>query len=382
MSVSANRSVSIRRCFADLHDPRREHNRFHSLWDIIALTICAVVAGADSWVDVAEYGHDKEGFLSTFLELPNGLPSHDTIGRVFALLDPAAFQRCFLSWVQALVEATEGRLIAVDGKTLRHSFDAQAGKPALHLVSAWATANRLLLGQQAVDQKSNEITAIPQLLGILDLTGAVVTIDAMGCQKEIATQIEVAGGDYVLALKENQETLYQDVEALFLEGLENEFAGLVHGYHRTQDHNHGRTETRHYHVLGVPAALVERHPHWAGLRSVAMVFSERQVGQGVASAETRFYISSLRPKVKTLARAIRGHWGIENSLHWVLDVSFREDASRLRKDHGPENLALLRRLAVSLLQRETSAKVGVACKRNKASRNDAYLLKVLGASLT
>jgi predicted transposase YbfD/YdcC len=374
--------ASIRQCFADLTDPRREHNRLHTLWDIIALTICAVVCGADSWVEVEQYGRRKRPWLETFLELPHGIPSHDTLGRVFALLDPAAFQQRFLAWVGALVEATAGRLVAIDGKALRHSFDTAAGKGALHLVSAWATANHLVLGQQAVDSKSNEITAIPELLKVLDLSGAVVTIDAMGCQKAIAAQIHAAGGEYVLALKDNQGTLYDDVQQLFLEGLEADFVGMGHRCWRTAERGHGRVESRHYHVLPVPKALAAAHPGWEGWRSLGMVFSERQVGDGEATCETRFFLSSLKAKVKTFAGAVRGHWGIENSLHWVLDVSFREDDSRLRKDHGPENMALLRRMAASLLQNEFKAKGGVACKRKQAGWDDDYLLQVLGASLT
>jgi predicted transposase YbfD/YdcC len=380
--MSRTVTVSIRKCFQDLDDPRREHCRLHNLWDIIAITICAVVAGADSWVEVAQYGQNKLSWLETFLELPNGIPAHDTFGRVFALLDPAAFQRGFHNWMELLVEATAGRLIAIDGKTLRHSFDTAAGKQALHLVSAWATENRLLLGQRAVDTKSNEITAIPDLLKILDLTGAIVTIDAMGCQKQIAAGISDAGADYVLALKENQETLYNDVQQLFLDGLENDFAGMEHHSYRTVDEDHGRTETRYYHVLAVPDELAQRHSVWESLRSFGMVCSERQIGDAEPTYETRFFISSLKPKVRTFARAVRGHWGIENSLHWVLDVCFREDDSRLRKDHGPENLGLLRRLAASLLHKETTAKGGVGCKRKQAGWNDDYLLTVLGAALT
>jgi predicted transposase YbfD/YdcC len=379
--MAANPTVSIRHCFAQLQDFRRQHRRRHNLWDILAITICAVVSGADNWVDVAKYGQRKFAWLKTFLELPNGIPAHDTFGRVFALLDPAALQQGFRNWMAAVVTATDGRLVAIDGKTLRHSFDTAAGKGPLQLVSAWATANRLLLGQQAVDATSNEITAIPELLRLLDLAGAIVTIDAIGCQKAIAAQIDDAGGDYVLALKENQETLYNDVQELFLDGLDNDFANLKHHAYRTVAEDHGRVETRHYHVVAVPAELAERHAAWQGLRTLGMVFSERQVGNEEVTCETRFYIGSLAPKVKTFARAVRGHWGIENSLHWVLDVSFREDDSRLRKEHGPENLGLLRRLAVSLLHNEGTENVGVACKRKQAGWDNEYLLEVLGASL-
>ena len=373
--------VSLRQCFADLPDPRREHNRLHNLWDIIALTICAVIAGADAWTEVEEYGRLKQDFLATFLELPAGIPSHDTIGRVFARLDPAAFQQSFQAWVAALVEATDGRVIAIDGKTLRHSFDTAGGKGPLHLISAWATANHLTLGQRAVADKSNEITAIPELLRLLDLHGAIVTIDAMGCQKDIAARIAAGGGRYVLSLKENHETLHADVQQLFRDGLESDFRGLSHHAHTTHDRGHGRRETRRYHILPAPAALLERHPGWAGLKTVGMVFSERQVGDAEPTGETRFFISSLPPKVKTFARAVRSHWRVENSLHWVLDVSFREDDSRLRKDHGPENLALLRRLAVSLLKQDTTVKRGLATKRKRAGWDDDYLLHVLRTSL-
>ena len=377
--MSPKASISLLAHFTELPDPRIERSRLHDLLDIIALTICAVLAGADNWAEVERYGRRKYDWLKTFLALPNGIPSHDTIGRVFALLDPTAFQSCFLGWVGTVAEASDGRIVAIDGKTLRRSFDTAAGQGALHLVSAWATENQLLLGQQAVDTKSNEITAIPELLRILDLTGALVTIDALGCQKDIAAQIHQAGGDYVLALKENHETLYNEVEQLFLEGLENEFAGLAHRYHHTRDIDHGRTEDRHYHIVGVPEELVARHPGWEGWRSVGMVFSERQVGAAEATGETRFYLSSLPPKVKQFGRAVRGHWGIENGLHWVLDVSFREDDSRLRKDHGPENFALLRRLAASLLKNESTANSGVASKRKEAGWDNNYLLQVLAA---
>jgi predicted transposase YbfD/YdcC len=382
MALPKSPKVSLKDSFAGLQDPRREHARRHELWDIIALTICAVISGADSWVDVADYGRCKRDFLETFLELPGGIPSHDTIGRVFALLDPEAFQQAFQSWVAALVEATEGRIIAIDGKTARHSFDTASGKAALHLVSAWATANHLTLGQRAVSDKSNEITAIPELLRLLDLHGAVVTIDAMGCQKEIAQRIDQGGGDYVLSLKDNQPKLCAAVRQLFLDGMDSDYRGMEHHVHKTTDRGHGRHEERHYHVVAAPKEFLDRHPEWAGLKTLGMVFSERQVGKQEPTFETRFFISSLAPKAKAFAQAVRSHWSIENGQHWVLDVSFREDDSRLRKDHGPENLALLRRLAVSLLKQEKTLKVGIAAKRKAAGWDDEYLLNVLRQALS
>jgi predicted transposase YbfD/YdcC len=364
-----------------MHDCRREHLRLHGLWDIIALTICAVVCGADNWVEIERYGRLKRAWLEGFLELPNGIPSHNTLGRVFSLIDPSAFQRGFQQWAQALVEATEGRLIAIDGKTVRGSADAANGRGPLHLISAWAQANHLVLGQLAVADKSNEITAIPELLQLLDVTGAVVTIDAMGCQKEIAAKIVAGGGDYVLALKNNHPTLAEDVSELFCEGLDNDFAKLDHRGHTTKEKGHGRVEARYYHQVKVPPVLLDRHPGWKNLRTLGMVYSERQVGAAEPVGETRFYLSSLPLNVKAFAKAVRGHWSIENSLHWVLDVGFHEDANRTRTDHGPANLALMRRIATSLLKQETTAKGGIACKRKQAGWNDQYLTKVLNGQL-
>ena len=379
--MSKAKPVSIRECFADVGDPRREHMKLHNLWDIIAITILAVVSGADSWIEVAKYGVNKLEFLRTFLELPNGIPAHDTFGRVFALLNPSALQEGFLKWVQAVADATLGRVVAIDGKTARRSFDKKAGKGPLHMVSAWASANRLLLGQQACDRKSNEITAIPELIKNLEISGAIVTIDAMGCQKEIAATIRDAGADYVLAVKDNQPTLHDDIRQVFSDGLDTDFAGMEHHSYCTEDQAHGRTETRVYHIVAVPEEFAERHSDWEGLRSIGMVYCERQEGDKEPSIETRVFITSLRPRVKKFARAVRDHWGIETSLHWVLDMSFREDESRVRKGYGQENLALIRRLAASLLHNEPTCKAGVACKRKCAGWNDDYLLKVLAASL-
>jgi len=373
--------VSLHDCFAELQDSRRDHLRLHNLWDIIALTICAVVCGADNWVEIEKYGLRKQGWLEQLLELPNGIPSHDTLGRVFALLDPDAFQRCFGQWTQALVEATQGRLISIDGKTLRGSADRANGRGALHLVSAWARANHLVLGQVAVADKSNEITAIPELLKLIDVAGAVVTIDAMGCQKEIAAKIIEGKADYVLALKDNHPTLAEAVGALFREGLENDFAALQHQSCTTHDDAHDRVETRTYHQVKVPQAFLEQHPGWKGLRTLGMVFSERQVGPDPATCHTGFHLSSLPLDIKRFANAARGHWSIENNLHWTLDVSFDEDGSRLRTDHGPENLAMIRRIAAWLLKQETTAKGGVKCKRKQAGWDNQYLVKVLDGQL-
>lgn len=379
--MARSKIVSLRDCFSVVRDPRREHQRFHHLWDIIAITICAVIGGADCWPEVAQYGRCKQEWLESFLELPFGIPSHDTFARVFALLDPLSFQEGFQNWVQALVDATEGRVIAIDGKTLRHSFDRSKDKNALHLVGAWAAENNLILGQQAVDSKSNEITAIPKLLDLIDVSGAIVTIDAMGCQKEIAAKIIDKKADYVLALKGNQESLHEEVTNVFLEALDNDFEDLKHQTCRTTNSAHGRDETRTYYVVDVPHDLAERHPEWKSLRTLGMVTSERQVGDAAPTLESRFYISSLAAKVKPFARAVRGHWSIENQLHWVLDVSFHEDASRLREGHAPANLALIRRMAVSLLQKETTAKQGIAGKRKKAGWDEDFLLQVLGGAL-
>jgi predicted transposase YbfD/YdcC len=379
--MSKTGPVSIRQCFADVSDPRREHMRLHNLWDIIAITILAVVSGADSWVEVAKYGISKLEFLQTFLELPHGIPSHDTFCRVFALLKPSALQEGFVKWVQAVAETTLGRVVAIDGKTARRSFDKAAGMGPLHMVSAWASENRLILGQQACDNKSNEITAIPELIKNLEISGAIVTIDAMGCQKEIAATIREAGADYVLAVKDNQPTLHDDIRQVFSEGLDNGFGGMEHHSYCTEEQGHGRVETRVYHIVEVPEELADRHPDWQGLRSIGMVYSERQEGDKEPSMETRVFITSMPPRVKKFARAVRNHWGIETSLHWVLDVSFREDESRLHKGHGQENMALIRRLSASLLHNEPTCKAGVACKRKCAGWDDDYLLKVLAASL-
>jgi predicted transposase YbfD/YdcC len=372
--VMALAQTSVVRHFGGLNDPRRERGRLHNLCDMIAIALCAVICGAESWEDVGEYARQKEPWLKTFLRLPNGVPSHDTFNRVFRLLKAKAFQACFARWMQGLVEATEGRLVAIDGKTLRHSFDRTADKSALHTISAWAVANGVSLGQRAVDGDSNEITAVPELLKLLELEGAIVTYDAMGCQKEIAQVIRDAGADYVLAVKKNQPRLYEDM----LAALEQAFEGPRGESYRlftTDEKGHGRHERREYAVTNDLSKIRDRDL-WPGLRSLAMVCSERTI-DGKTTTESRYYISSCSGSVRQIAGAIRGHWGIENTLHWSLDVTFGEDAHCLRKDHGPENMAMLRRAALSLVKQERVEKGSLRRKRLRAGWNNAYLEKLL-----
>lgn len=370
---------SITSFFSVLEDPRPDHTRRHKLIDIMTIAICGVICGADSWVELEQFGKSKEEWLKGFLELPNGIPSHDTFGRVFALLDAQQFRDCFLAWVQAVSAVTRGQVIAIDGKTLRRSHDKSLGKSAIHMVSAWASENRLVLGQTKVAEKSNEITAIPELLALLDISGCIVTIDAMGCQKEIARLIIEDSGDYVLALKENQGQLYREVKELFEdEGLvasEGDFEG---DFHETVNKGHGRLEHRRCWSIADQEYIsyLNLKGEWRGLRSVAKVTGERRIGEKV-SIESRYYISSLPGGAEQLLRAVREHWGIENSLHWVLDIAFREDESRVRKGHGPENLATMRHMALNLLRRETSSKGGVKARRLRAGWDETYLLKVL-----
>lgn len=362
--------------FQDLKDPRVENLLRHKLIDIIGLTICAVICGADTWADIEEYGKAKEKWLKRFLELPNGIPSHDTIARLFAALNPETLQECFLSWVKAVAQLNEGEIIPIDGKTVRHSYDQGKKKGAIHMVSAWASQNRLVLGQVKVNEKSNEITAIPQLLKVLEIKGCIVTIDAMGAQKEIAKQIIEQGGDYVLSLKGNQSNIHKDVEQLFEWGRKTKFRDIPHEFHRTVDGGHGRIEIRHYWLLDGVEHLIDAQL-WSGLKRVGMVESERRLPGKKPSLERRYYLVSLDGGVERFAQSVRSHWGIENQLHWVLDVAFNEDASRIRKDHAPENFALIRHIAVNLLRQESSAKVGFKAKRLKAGWDNRYLSKIL-----
>ena len=372
--------ASIQTHFAQLTDPRSDHTKQHLLLDIIVIAFAAILCGADSWVEVEAFGEAKLAWFRRFLPLPNGIPSHDTFSDVFARLEPEEFRACFLSWVQAVMTVTDGQVVAIDGKTVRRSHDRRLGKSPIHMVSAWAQANRLVLGQVKVDEKSNEITAIPALLRLLDVTGCIVTIDAMGTQTAIAEQIVAQGADYVLAVKDNQERLAADVSATFIEAERIQFQHVPHDYAKTVDKGHGRIDIRECWTLAREDYLeaLRTADAWVGLRSLAMVRATRQIGDEI-SIVTRYYISSLDGQAARLLDATRSHWSVENDLHWSLDIAFREDESRVRTGHGPENLAVLRHMALNVLKQEQTAKVGIKTKRLKAGWDEAYLLRLLAA---
>jgi predicted transposase YbfD/YdcC len=371
-------TAAISNHFASLEDPRIDRTKLHQLLDIIVIAICAIICGADDWVEVELFGQAKLPWLRTFLALPHGIPSHDTFGRVFARLNPAQFEQCFLEWVQAVADITRGQVVAIDGKVLRGSREAVLGKAGIDMVSAWATANHLVLGQVKVEDKSNEITAIPKLLHMLELAGCIVTIDAIGCQREIAEAIVELAADYVLAVKENQGHLYEDVKGLFDAAEEMAFKDVPHDYCQTIDKGHGRLEIRRCWTISDPqhVGYLRNLAGWRNLRTIVKVVDERHVN-GETTLRTRYFVSSLTGGARQLLKAVRRHWGIENSLHWVLDIAFREDDSRVRKDNGPANFAILRHIALNLLKQEKSTKVGVKAKRLKAGWDEPYLLKVL-----
>jgi predicted transposase YbfD/YdcC len=370
----ATPALSLNRYFSPLRDPRRPHRRRHLLLDLIAMTLCAVIAGADDWQQVVTFARRRRDWLATFLALPGGIPSHDTFERVFDRLDPHAFQACFRRWVTALADALGLTHIAIDGKTLRGSGNGPNSWGPLHLVSAWATDCQLSLGQVAVADKSNEITAIPQLLELLDLNGALVTIDAMGCQKEIAKKIVAGGGDYLLAVKDNQPHLLEDVRTCLLAALAGDEGAAPCDSHTTHDRGHGREEMRCCVIVTDPKGIRNREA-WAGLKVVGMCRSERTVA-GKTSEEVRFFIGSRAMSAQEYAVGLRGHWGIENNLHWQLDITFAEDNNRVQRRHGAENLALLRRLALTLLKQHPD-KQSVACKRLAAALDPHFLEEIL-----
>jgi predicted transposase YbfD/YdcC len=371
-SPAPPQDVSITKYFTKLKDPRRRHRRLHHLQDILVIALCAIIAGAQDWQEIETFGRKRRAWLQRFLALPNGIPSHDTFERVFDRLNPQAFQTCFREWVQAVSAALRIKHVAIDGKTLRGSGSAKLGP--LHLVSAWATAQHLSLGQVAVDAKSNEITAIPALLELLDLQGALVTIDAMGCQKAIAQKIVDQGGNYALTVKENQPHLLADIQLRFEQAFDTDFADLEHDTWEKRERGHGREELRCYTVLHTTAGI--RHAEdWAGLTTIGMCYSERTV-QGKTTTEVRYFIGSKKASAKYYGTGLRHHWGIENNLHWQLDVNFGEDQNRVSKRNAAENLALLRRLTLTLLQAHP-AKLSIAKKRFAAALDPDFLEEIL-----
>lgn len=372
--MSQSQVPTLPDCFAKLEDPRVERTRLHPFGNILFIALCAVLSGANDFVAMEKFGKSRRAWLEKYLDLRNDIPSHDTFGRVFAALESDRFVDCFVDWAQAAHVATAGRVIGIDGKTARATLDRAKNKSPLHVVSAWATENRLVLGQQAVDSKSNEITAIPSLLEVLELTGAIVTIDAMGCQKEIAAKIREKGADYVLAVKGNQEHLEEDISNAFVAADEGTGAGRP-SEHESRERGHGREDFRWTQALPVPKDL--RHAEaWKDLQSIARVIRVYKQN-GKEALEARYFISSLPPDAPRLAKAVRQHWGVENGLHWVLDMYFAEDRGRARTDNAAANLALLRRWVLSLLRQDKSVSGGIEKKRLQAGWSDEVREKLL-----
>jgi len=370
-------SAGIAEHFSGLEDPRIDRTKRHKLLDILVIAICAVICGADNWVEVALFGEAREEWLKTFLELPNGIPSHDTFNRVFNRLDPEQFSSCFIAWIRAASPLIGGQVIAIDGKVLRRSHDRGIGKAAISMVSAWASANHLVLGQVKVDEKSNEITAIPELLRALVIAGCIVTIDAMGCQTEIVELITEKDGDYVIALKKNQGRLYEDVALLFDDLEQSGYQAYDFDHYMRVDKGHGRIEIRECWTISDPEILscLYGYEQWSQLAAVCRIRAQRFIGDE-HSSEDRFYIASVQD-AKLVLQCTRSHWGIENKVHWVLDIAFDEDRSRVRKGYGAENLAILRHIALNLLKQENSSRRSIRGKRLLAGWREDYLLKVL-----
>jgi predicted transposase YbfD/YdcC len=374
MPASSKPSASIQVHFEDLSDPRTR-KVVYPLINVVVIAICAVICGADDFVAIAEFGRKKKKWFAKFLDLRGGIPSHDRFNAIFAALKPAEFEKCLLSWISDLHEITQGQVIAIDGKTVRRSFDKANGKSAIHMVSAWATANKISLGQTVVDAKSNEITAIPKLLELLEITGSLVTIDAMGCQTEIAQKIVDKGADYCLAVKGNQRTLNQGIADFFDEHLNDEFKRVKARHHETHETAHGREDSRWYVICPVPDDLPDRE-RWPKLKAIGITFHHSR-RDGKDCHHVRYYILSKHLSGKNFAAAVRQHWSVENQLHWQLDVTFNEDQSRIRQGHADTNFSILRRTALSMLKNETTAKVGIKNKRLAAGWDTSYLEKVL-----
>ncbi len=364
--------------FASLEDPRVERTKRHPLLSILAIALCGVIVGAESWDEIEEFGKAKADWFGQVLDLPHGIPSHDTFNRVFAALDPHQFRTCFATWMQHVAQLLPTDVIALDGKTLRRSHDRYNGRAAIHLISAWASRNQLVLAQERVDSKANEITALPPLLQVLALKGCLVSIDAIGCQREIAQQILDQGGDYLLALKENQPTLWEEVQSLFAQARDQVFVDLVEEQAHEVSKGHGRLEIRRHTVIADPDILawLDDEYGWPGLKAIGMVEAERRIGP-TRSTQTRYYLLSRAVSAKEFGAAVRSHWGIENQLHWTLDVTFGEDHSRIRAGYAAENVAVLRHLALNLVRQQPTKRLSIKAKRKKAGWDNAYLLQVL-----
>lgn len=369
--------ASIAACFGGIEDLRVQGRCQYPLLEVITIGICAVIAGSEGWTDVETFGKSKEAWLKQFLKLENGIPSHDTFADVFGMIDGEAFQRSFMHWIEQVFTLTQGQVIAIDGKTARRSYDQGGKKGAIHMVRAWASENGLTLGQRKVDDKSNEITAIPELLELLNVSGCIVTIDAMGCQKKIAQKIRDRKADYILSLKDNQGKLLMDVQDWFAYADQVGFDDRLHDYYRTVDKGHGRIEIRECWTVSDPHAFehIRHYDGWADLHSIVRVRRERHL-QGKVEQETVYYISSLAPNAKQILHATRTHWAVENSLHWVLDVTFREDDSRIRMRNSPQNMAVLRDIALNILKQDGS-KGSLKQKRYRAALDDDFLLQLL-----
>ena len=379
MDKNTNDVAALGRHFGELDDPRVDRTILHKFIDILVIGVCTVICGGDDYPAMEEFGEAKEKWFRTFLELPAGIPSHDTFWRVFSALDPEQFQAGFLSWMNAISQTASGEIIALDGKQLRRSHDKSEDKAAIHMVSAWSSQNRLVLGQVKVDEKSNEITAIPELLRRLDINGCLITIDAMGCQVDIAELIIEQGGDYLFSLKGNQSNLHEDVILLFDDLEESGYSAYDHDVAKTVDKGHGRIEVRHCWTISDPQIIVNLRGanRFRNLQTVVRVRAERYIGDK-HSLEDRYFIGSSTTHAAEALQATRTHWQVENSLHWVLDIAFREDESRIRKGYGAQNFAILRHIALNALKQETTARVGIKNKRLKAGWDERYLSDVLG----
>lgn len=367
--------ISLVECFSVIKDPRQQSKIEHELIDVLILCILGVICGAEGWQDIEEVGHARLGWLQERGFFKNGIPVDDTIARMISVLDPEALQTSFIHWMKAAEEASDGKVIAVDGKTLRHSYDKKKRKAAIHMVSAFAAENGVVLGQIKVDDKSNEITAIPALLELLDIKGCIVTIDAMGCQEKIAEKIIQKEGDYILAVKDNQKAVHDEIDDFFRTACQFDFQAVAHDYFEENHKGHGRVECRRHWITGC-LDTISKPERWSSLKSIGMVEAERYI-DGKTSIEIRYFITSIEPDAKVFANAVRKHWSVENQLHWILDVSFREDDSRVRRDNAAENLGVFRHIAINSLRNEKTCKKGIKAKRYKAALQPDYAHVVL-----